>query len=247
MRPRHIRVNRAFWDSTADEYQRKHGERLAQTAKAWGVWRIPEDEVRALGEVAEARVLELGCGAARWSQALASDGATAVGIDLSSAQLRHAREGGGPDVALLQASAEDLPFADGSFDVVFGDHGALSFADPRRAVPEAARVLVDGGRLAFSIHSPLLWMCWNPKTERVDRRLHFDYFDMRSDDDESSVQFQLPYGEWIDLFGRNGLRVERLLHLRPAEDATTTYDDYAPRSWARRWAAEDLWILRKGP
>ena len=191
------------------------------------------------------RVLELGCGAAQWSKALAKDGATAVGIDLSSAQLRHARERAGRGVALAQASAENLPFADASFDVVFCDHGALSFADPRRAVPEAARVLVDGGRLAFSIHSPLLWMCWNPRTERIDRRLHFEYFEMRSEDDETSVQFQLPYGEWIDLFHANGLEVERLVHLRPDEGATTTYDDHAPLSWARRWPAEDLWVVRK--
>jgi SAM-dependent methyltransferase len=117
--------------------------------------------------------------------------------------------------------------------------------DPRAAIPEVARVLRPGGRLAFSIHSPFLFMCWNPKTERVDRKLHFDYFDMRSEADESSIQFQLPYGEWLDLFGANGMRVERLVHLRPADDATTTYDDYAPYDWARRWAAEDLWVAEK--
>ena len=242
MPSRHTRANRRFWNAAADLYQEKHGDRLARTAKAWGVWRIPEDQVRALGDVRGKRVLELGCGAAQWSKALAADGATCVGIDISAAQLRHARD---TKVSLVEASAEELPFTDGAFDLVFCDHGALSFADPRRAVPEAARVLAKGGRLAFAIHSPLLWMCWNPKTERIDRSLHFDYFEMRSEDDETSVQFQLPYGEWIDLFHENGLEVERLVHLRPDEGATTTYDDHAPLSWARRWPAEDLWVVRK--
>ena len=243
MPSRHTRTNRSFWNAGADAYQEKHGERLARTAKAWGIWRIPEDRVRALGDVRGKRVLELGCGAAQWSRALAADGATCVGVDVSSIQLRHARDA--RNVALVEGSAEELPLADGAFDLVFCDHGALSFADPRRAVPQAARVLTNGGRLAFSIHSPLLWMCWNPKTERIDRRLHFEYFEMRSDDDETSVRFQLPYGEWVDLFHANGLEVERLVHLRPEEGATTTYDDHAPLSWARRWPAEDLWVVRK--
>lgn len=244
----HVRRNRRFWDRAAAAYQEKHGLRLAETAKAWGVWRIPEEELNALGDVKGRSVLELGCGAAQWSAALAGDGARVTGIDLSIRQIALARkhlERVGADVRLVQGSAEELPFADGSFDVVMCDHGALSFADPRGAIPEVARVLMPGGRLAFSIHSPLLFMAWNPKTERVDKRLHFEYFSMRSEADETSIQFQLPYGEWIELFLASGLEVRRLVHLRPPEGATTTYDDYAPYEWARRWPAEDLWVAEK--
>ena len=249
MPERHVRINRAFWDRSAKEYQGKHGDRLAETARAWGVWRIPEDDVQALGSVRGKDVLELGCGAAQWAVALDGLGARVVGVDLSAAQLRHAARhvaSSGGRVPLAQGSAEELPFADAAFDLVFCDHGALSFADPRRAIPEAARVLRRGGRLAFALHSPFLFVTWNPKTERIDRRLHADYFDMHAEEDETSVQFQLPYGEWIDLFHQNALQVDRLIHLRPPEGATTTYDDYAPYSWARRWPAEDLWVLTKG-
>jgi SAM-dependent methyltransferase len=244
----HVLRNRRFWDKAAEAYQEKHGRRLAATAEAWGVWRVPEDQVRAIGDVGGRDALELGCGAAQWSAALARRGARATGIDLSAAQLGLARrhlDDKDVDASLIQGSAEELPFGDGSFDLVMCDHGALSFVDPRVAIPEVARVLRPGGRLAFSIHSPMLFICWNPKTERVDRRLHFDYFDMRSEADESSIQFQLPYGEWIELFHANGMEVRRLVHLRPADDATTTYDDYAPYEWARRWPAEDLWVVDK--
>ena len=244
----HVRRNRKFWDKAAEAYQEKHGRRLADTAAAWGVWRVPEDRVRAIGDVVSRTALELGCGAAQWTAELSRRGALATGMDVSSAQLELARKhlaDKGVDAALVQGSAEELPFADGSFELVMCDHGALSFADPKAAIPEVARVLSPGGRLAFSIHSPLLFICWNPKTERVDRRLHFDYFDMKSEADESSIQFQLPYGEWIDLFRANGMEVSRLVHLRPADDATTTYDDYAPYEWARRWPAEDLWVVDK--
>jgi ubiquinone/menaquinone biosynthesis C-methylase UbiE len=244
----HVRKNRSFWDRSATEYQRQHGERLAETAMAWGVWRLPEDEVRALGDVRDRDVLELGCGAAQWAVALAELGARVTGLDLSSQQLRHATRrvvAAAAGVGLVQANAEELPFPDAAFDQVFCDHGALSFADPRRAIPEAARVLRRGGRLAFSIHSPLMFVAWNPKTERIDRRLHADYFGMQAEADETSIQFQLPYAEWIDLFRGCGLQVERLVHLRPPEGATTTYQDYVPRAWARRWPAEDLWVVRK--
>ena len=245
----HVRRNRDFWDRAAEAYQQKHGRRLAATAKAWGVWRVPEEQVQALGSVRYRDVLELGCGAAQWSGALAERGARVTGIDVSAAQLGLARRyltDRGASAALVQGSAEELPFADGSFDLIMCDHGALSFVEPRSAIPEVARVLRPGGRLSFSIHSPLLFMCWNPKSEHVDRRLHFEYFDMRSEADESSIQFQLPYGEWIELFAGQGLEVKRLIHLRPPDDATTTYDDYAPYEWARRWPAEDLWVVEKG-
>lgn len=247
MRPmpaRHVRVNRRSWDRMAAEYQAKHGERLAETARAWGVWRIPEAEVRALGEVRGLDVLELGCGAAQWSIALAEDGARPVGIDLSAKQLAHARRSAA-SLPLVQGSAEDLPFADGSFDLVFCDHGAMGFSDPHRSVPEVARILRPGGRLAFAIASPFLFMCWNPKTEHVDSRLHADWFGMRSDEDEQTIQFQLPYGEWLDLFRSSALQVERLIHLRPPEGAATTYDDYVSLRWARSWPAEDLWVAAK--
>jgi SAM-dependent methyltransferase len=245
---RHVKKNRRFWDATSREYQEQHGARLRRTAESWGVWRIPESRLRALGEVRGKDVLELGCGAAQWSLALARRGARAVGVDFSEAQLGHARRavaGAGSPVALVQGSAEELPFGDESFDVLFCDHGAMSFADPDRTVPEAARLLRSGGLLAFSIASPLHFLCWNPKTQLIDDRLHGDYFRMRSDEDESSIQFQRPYGEWIRLFREHGLVVEDLLHLRPPANATTTYSDYVPLEWARRWPAEDLWRARK--
>ncbi len=244
MPDRHVRQNRKTWDFMAAGYQAKHGERLTETARAWGVWRIPEDEIGALGEVSGRTILELGCGAAQWSIALEEDGARPVGVDVSGEQLRHAR-GAGATLPLVHGSAEELPFRDGSFDLVLSDHGAVGFADPERTVPEVARVLRPGGRLVFTIGSPLLFMCWNPKTERVDARLHAPWFGMRSDEDEQTIQFQLPYGEWIRLFRQHGLEVERLIHVRPPQGATTTYTDYVSLRWARDWPAEDLWVVAK--
>jgi SAM-dependent methyltransferase len=243
----HVRKNRLLWERDADEYQRRHGDVLERTAMAWGVWRIPEGELNVLGDVRRKDVLELGCGAAQWSIALAGLGARPVGLDLSRRQLEHARRGqrrAGVEFPLAEGSAEEIPFADGTFDVVFGDHGAMTFADPRRAVPEVARVLRPGGRFAFSHESPLHFVCWDPETQAVTDRLASDYWDMSSAPDEEAAVFQLPYGEWFRLFRRSGLTVEDLIEPRPGPGASTTYDDYEP-AWARRWPAEDIWVVRK--
>jgi SAM-dependent methyltransferase len=243
----HVNKNRRFWDAGSDDYQARHGEVLTRTALAWGPWRVPEAELNVLGDVRGKDVLELGCGAAQWSIALADLEARPVGIDLSSRQLDHAREAvrrAGARVPLVHASAEELPFGDESFDVVFCDHGAMSFADPRATVPEAARVLRPGGLLAFAHESPFRFVCWDPETEVTGRTLHGEYFEMRSYEDETSASFQLPYGEWLALFQRSGFRVEDLIEPRPAPDAATTYEDWDPE-WCHRWPGENIWRVRK--
>src|SRR6266700_682701 len=150
----HAQKNRAIWEASSDEYEQRHEAALSGgNAMAWGLWRIPEAELHVLGEVAGKDVLEFGCGAARWSIALAGRGARPVSIDISPRQLSHARrlmEEAGVDFPLIEASAEDVPLPDASFDIVFCDWGAMTFCDPQRTVPEAARLLRQGGLFAFS-------------------------------------------------------------------------------------------------
>jgi SAM-dependent methyltransferase len=211
------------------------------------VWHVPEAELRVLGDVKGLDVLELGCGGAQWSIALAKLGARPVGLDLSPRQLDHARRAmaaAGVDFPLIEASAEDVPLADEGFDVVFCDHGAFNFADPTRLVPECARLLRSGGLLAFNTPSPLVDLVYDVDGDRIVDRLVNDYFELRRFEGDDEVSFQLPYGEWIRLLRANGFEVEDLIEIRPPEGATTTYD-FAPLEWARRWPAENIWKARK--
>ncbi len=245
---RHVRKNRRFWDRTSDEYQAEHARQLNRFDRpVWGIWGLPESRLRVLGDVEGKDVLELGCGGAQWSICLARMGARPVGLDLSIAQLRHAERlmaGAGVSFPIVNADAERVPFADESFDIVFCDHGAMTFADPFATVPEAARVLRPGGLLAFNMLSAFAFVCWDTGGERLGRRLQIDYFGMRAWDEES-VDFQLPYGEWIRLFRANGLEVEDLIEPRPPANAHTTYRDIADLQWARRWPMESIWKVRK--
>lgn len=242
----HVRKNRRHWEETADEYQATHGRQLARLGR-WGTWGIPEGRVRALGDVCGLDVLEYGCGAAQWSIWLARRGARPVGMDLSARQLAHARTlvaRARVRLPLVQADAERAPFADESFDLVMCDHGAMSFADPYRTVPEAARLLRPGGRLVFNMGSAWHFVCWENEAGSVSERLQRDYFGMRRWD-EDTVDFQLPYGEWIRLFRRSGLEVLDLIELRPTPSARTTYRWFAPLDWARRFPAENIWVVRR--
>jgi SAM-dependent methyltransferase len=243
----HERRNRAFWDADADDYQATHGRLLAAHPKAWGVWRIPENELGVLGDTTGLDVLEFGCGAAQWSLALAHDGARVVGLDQSRAQLAHARalmRAQGLAFPLVCASGENVPLGSASFDVVFCDHGAMSFCDPDRSVSEVARVLRPGGRFAFAHSTPWGYLAWDPKRQRVGRRLREPYFGVRMwDSGEGTVDFILPSGEWIRLFRAHGLAVDDLVELQAPKHAATTYG-WDPR-WARRWPAEQIWKLRK--
>ena len=245
----HERRNRTFWDADADDYQAAHTADLTgERVRAWGAFRIPEGDLGVLGAVAGRDVLEYGCGAAQWSLALAADGAAPVGLDQSRSQLRHARQlqrEHGVSFPLVAASGEATPFRDAWFDLVFCDHGAMSFCDPAASVPEVARLARPGGRVVFCHTTAWLELTYDDERERQSRRLHADYFGMRCfDHGEGTVDFQLPYGEWLRLFRRHGLTVEDLVELRPPDDATTTYD-LVPRRWARRWPAEQIWVLRR--
>src|SRR3954452_816044 len=169
-----VRRNRAFWDGDADDYQAAHGDTLADAPLAWGAYRVPESELRVLGDTSGKDVLELGCGAAQWSIALAGRGARVVGLDVSTRQLGHARDESAT-VPLVQGSGEQLPFRDASFDIVFCDHGALSFCDPAVSVPECARLVRAGGLLAFCCTHPLLYLTWDDANGKQTRKLQMEY------------------------------------------------------------------------
>ena len=240
----HVKHNRAFWDADADGYQSVHGDALARAPMAWGAYRVPESELRVLGDVSGRDVLEIGCVAAQWSIALRELGARVVGLDVSTGQLNHARRAG-PRVALVQASGEQLPFADASFDIVFCDHGALSFCEPDIIVAECARLLRPGGLLAFCCTHTLLYLTWDDEKEQQTRKLQLDYARLgKMELAEGTIDWVLPPGGWIRVLRANGFEIEDLIELCADEKATTTYGDFAPPKWARRWPAEWIWRAR---
>jgi ubiquinone/menaquinone biosynthesis C-methylase UbiE len=247
-----VRTNLASWEADSPEYQARNASQLDRwNGVFWGTWAIPEDEIHALGEIADLRTLELGCGAAQFGINLVKRGADVIGLDFSANQLAAARANvadTGVRFPMVRASAEELPFDDASFDLVVCDHGATSFTDPHVTIPECARVLRLGGVLAFDIATPWVAVTWPDDDSPPDRTLHRPYFELgrsESDDDLPSVEWYVGYGEWIRLFRGAGLLIEDLIELRPTLDATTTYTNYATVEWARDFPGEHIWKVRK--
>jgi len=245
----HIRTNLATWEAQSRGYERRFASALGgRKVMAWGFWRVPESELKLLEEVRGRQILELGCGAARWSIALAQKGGYPVGLDLSPAHLRHAARlvhRSSRKVPLVRANAERLPFADAAFDLVFCDWGAMTFCDPYRTVPEASRVLRTGGCLVFATSSPFRVLVQNRQTDRVSPRLLYDYFGLHRADYPGEVNFTLTYGEWIRLFRENGFSVERLTETRAPTSAQSPYLNHRESRWARHWPLESIWKVRK--
>lgn len=98
----------------------------------------------------DASILDCGCGTGNNLQLLRRYGRV-TGIDLSWTGLAFARGRG--ELAVAQASATHLPFADAAFDVVtsFDVIYALDDDDEAAALREMFRVLKPGGRLVLNV------------------------------------------------------------------------------------------------
>jgi SAM-dependent methyltransferase len=155
-------ASRAWWDADADDYQAEHGDFLGTADFVWCPEGVREEDVRLLGDIAGRRVLEVGCGSAACARWLGQQGANVVALDLSSGMLAHAaaeNASTGVAVPLIQASADQLPFADGSFDSACSAFGAVPFvADSGAVLNEVARVLRPGGSWVFAVTHPMRWI-----------------------------------------------------------------------------------------
>jgi len=242
--------NVAHWTRANAEYT---GPRALaawrQDEIAWGIWQVPEAELRILGDVAGLDVVELGCGTAYFSAWLARRGARPVGVDVTPAQLETARACMGETGAsfpLVEADAGATGLPDASADLVLSEYGASIWVDPYRWIPEASRILRPGGRLIFLCNSTLVILSSPDDLDGVaQERLMRPQFGMHRFTWEG-VEFHLAHGEWIRLLRANGFDVEDLVEIQAPESAAThARYSYVSAQWGRKWPAEEIWIARK--
>jgi SAM-dependent methyltransferase len=246
--PEYVQRNIANWTRANAEYTDAAAARAwAQEEIAWGVFETPESQLNVLGDVSGLDIVELGCGTAYFSAWLARRGARVVGVDPTPAQLETARRmqrETGLEFPLIEATGEDVPLPNSSFDIVHSEYGAAIWADPYLWIPEAARLLRRGGRLIFLRNSTLAVLCGT--MEGVGEQLVRPQFGLHRVEwpDTGEVEFQLGHGDWIDLLHTNGFELERLIELFASPDAVThSYYEF-PVDWARRWPAEEIWVAR---
>jgi len=119
------RVNPVFWNGR-------------MRAEALNMFGVSEGE----------RVLDVGCGTGFATEGLVERGADVDGLDQSAHQLAKAREKGAlGSVRLVRGDAENLPYADATFDAVWSSGSIEYWPSPVDALREARRVTKPGGRV----------------------------------------------------------------------------------------------------
>lgn len=251
--PEHVAENRRYWNDMADDWVGA-GERAWAGEPSWGEWANPESELRLVpSDMTGMEAIELGCGTGYWSGWMTRRGARVTAIDISERQLATARRlaaDHGADIDFIHGSAEQVPRPDASFDFALSEYGASIWCDPHVWIPEAHRLLRPGGTLVFLGNHPLTHITTPADGSKVGRVLTRPYFGMGRSDwrhvevDPGGIEYNLPVSGWISLFGDTGFSVDRYLELGagPGEEVVQFA---VPRSWAREYPSEQVWVLTK--
>ena len=102
-------------------------------------------------------LLDVGCGSGQSAIPAAQRGHRVTGIDIAENLIEHARERAAfenLDVQFDVGDAENLPYADNSFDVAISMIGAMFAPQPDKVVTEFSRVIRPGGRLYMANWTP---------------------------------------------------------------------------------------------
>lgn len=116
-----------------------------------------ENFVARIGIPAGSRVLDVACGTGNTALPAAKAGASVTGVDIATNSLERAKqraESEGLNIRFQEGDAEELPFADHSFDVVLTMFGAMFAPRPEKVAAELLRVCKPDGVIAMANWTP---------------------------------------------------------------------------------------------
>lgn len=191
-------------------------------------------------------VLEVGCGEGRVTRDLRERGHDVTAIDASPTLVRAAAEAD-PGGSYAVAVAEDLPFADASFDLVATYNVLMDLDDLRRPIAEIGRVLKPGGALCACVTHPFTDAS---KVDAGGMTVDWDYLaggvlepvvDERNGLRMTWEGTRFPLHAYTSALEAAGLVIEALSEPQPAADAPPRYEPW------RRLPMFMMFRARKAP
>lgn len=132
------------------------GEKTAKLGKPSYLWRAGQERrlemVRKYIPLEGKKILDVGCGVGTYLQAFKRFGDDLYGVEIDAKRAAKAKKIT-PNISV--ASAENLPFPEATFDIVFSHEVLEHLEDDRKAVEEAVRVLKPGGHLVLFVPNRL--------------------------------------------------------------------------------------------
>ncbi|HEY9343888.1 MAG TPA: class I SAM-dependent methyltransferase [Inquilinus sp.] len=116
-----------------------------------------EEFIRRRGIKPGVQVLDVACGSGNLAIPAAKAGAIVTGVDIAPNLLAEARERAAREalsITFYEGDAENLPYEDGSFDLVVSMFGAMFAPRPQRVADELVRVCRPGGQIAMANWTP---------------------------------------------------------------------------------------------
>jgi SAM-dependent methyltransferase len=250
----HLTENQRFWDAYAPKWIERGEAAWRAEQPYWGIWATPESELALIpSDLAGRSVVELGCGTGYVSRWFEQRGASVTAVDLSRQQLATAKRFAAQfqsEITFIQSNAEATPLPNRCADIVVSEYGAAIWCDPYRWIPEAARLLVPGGRLIFLGHSPWAMVCTDDDGEAVTNAMKRSYFELHRVDwtdaaiDPGGIEFNLPLSKWFRLFREQGFRLDDYLEIQAPMNKSP--DQFStPWEWARAYPSEQVFKLTK--
>lgn len=143
-----IKGVRDYWDIRSESYSKQNiAELHCFKREAWRKL-ILENAT----DKPQLKILDVGTGPGFFAINLALSGHDITAVDCTQAMLDKALENAshyGASIKFKQANGDELPFEDGTFDLIVSRNVVWNLQDPKKALKEWARVLKEDGRLIY--------------------------------------------------------------------------------------------------
>jgi 2-polyprenyl-3-methyl-5-hydroxy-6-metoxy-1,4-benzoquinol methylase len=244
---------RAAWDYAADAY-------AAGQASGLDYYRLEffgPAQVAMCGDVADARLLDVGCGSGYFAREMARRGARVTGVDLSPRMVEHARRQEeasplGVEYEIADAAEVATVFGEQSFDMATSCVALQDMPNVPAVLRAVRAVLRPGGRLVASITHPCSdmpfrewerdergrkrWLC----VDRYFERGAVEFTWLRWPYRFTTAALHVPLEDWFAWMLGAGFRLAAFREPRPAEEALRRRPDLEDASRIPYYAMFDL-------